>query len=137
VFGLIYIEANAGALVVAAEVVAIAVGSALLNGPLELPHAVVAWISVVVGAHLFALAAVWREAFFRALGAAITFCGAAGVVVAAGASNAVIRSPTETPLVLSGRSGRVARGFRCGRTRSSGLLGGSRLLLVGAAAAWA
>ena len=69
-------------LVVAAEVVAIAAGSALLNGPLDQPRAVVAWVSVVVGTHFFALAAVWRVSMFRWLGAAIVLCGLAGLAAA-------------------------------------------------------
>ena len=64
-------------LVVAAEVAAIAAGSALLNGPLDRPRAVVAWVSVVVGVHFAALAAVWRVSLFRWLGAAIALAGVA------------------------------------------------------------
>ena len=48
-------------LVVAVEVVAIAVGLALFNGPLHTPRAAVAWISFVVGAHFFGLAAIWKQ----------------------------------------------------------------------------
>lgn len=78
-------------LVIGVEVVAIVAGSALLSGPFGLPHAVVAWISVVVGVHFFALAAIWRMPFFRRLGAAIALSGMAGLLAAgAGASNAVI-----------------------------------------------
>lgn len=78
-------------LVVAAEVAAIAAGSALLNGPLDRPRAVVAWVSVVVGMHFAALAAVWRVSLFRWLGAAIALCGLAGLAAAGlGASSAVI-----------------------------------------------
>jgi hypothetical protein len=78
-------------LVVAAEVAAIAAGSALLNGPFDQPRAVVAWVSVVVGAHFAALAAVWRVSLFRWLGAAIALAGLAGLAAAGfGASSAVI-----------------------------------------------
>lgn len=73
-------------LVVAAEVVAIVVGLALLNGPLDLPHAAVAWIALVVGVHFFALAVCWKLAFFHWLGAAIALCGAVGLVLAATAA---------------------------------------------------
>jgi hypothetical protein len=38
-------------LVVAGEAAAIPAGAVLLNGPAGLPHAVVAWVSVVVGVH--------------------------------------------------------------------------------------
>ena len=78
-------------LVVAAEVAAIAAGSALLNGPFDRPRAVVAWVSVVVGVHFAALAAVWRVSLFRWLGAAIALAGVAGLAAAGlGASSAVI-----------------------------------------------
>jgi hypothetical protein len=66
-------------------------GSAILGGPFDLPRTVVAWISVVVGVHFFALAAIWRMSFFRRLGAAIALCGIAGLVAARdGASNSVL-----------------------------------------------
>ncbi len=78
-------------LVVAAEVAAIAAGSALLNGPFDQPRAVVAWVSVVVGVHFAALAAAWRVSLFRWLGAAIALAGVAGLAAAGfGASSAVI-----------------------------------------------
>lgn len=77
--------------VVAAEVIAIWAGLALLNGPLDAPDAAVAWIAAVVGAHFFALAVVWRQRLFHWLGAAIAACGAAGLVLAAaGADRAAI-----------------------------------------------
>jgi hypothetical protein len=69
-------------LVVAGEVVAIAVGLALLNGPLHAPQAAVAWISLVVGAHFIGLAVVWKQSFFHWLGASILLCGAIGLVLA-------------------------------------------------------
>ena len=78
-------------LVVAAEVAAIAAGSALLNGPLDRPRAAVAWVSAVVGVHFFVLASLWRVSLFRWLGAAIALCGLAGLAAAGlGASAAVI-----------------------------------------------
>ena len=78
-------------LVVAGEAAAIPAGAALLNGPAGLPHAVVAWVSVVVGVHFVALAAIWRLRLFRSLGAAIALCGIAGLTAAAvGAPPAVI-----------------------------------------------
>ena len=69
---------------VAAEVAGIAAGSALLNGPLDWPHAVVAWVSVVVGMHFAVLAAVWRVSL-SGLGAAIALCGLAGLTPRASA----------------------------------------------------
>ena len=73
-------------LVVAAEVVAIALGLAVLNGRLHAPQAAVTWVSLVVGVHFLALAVVWKLAFFHWLGAAIALCGAVGLVLAATAT---------------------------------------------------
>jgi len=69
-------------LVVAAEVLAIWFGLALLNGPLHTPHAAVAWVSSVVGAHFLALALVWRNPLFHWLGAALLGCGVVGLALA-------------------------------------------------------
>jgi hypothetical protein len=78
-------------LVVAGEVAAIVAGAVLLNGPAGLPRAVVAWVSVVVGVHFLALAAIWRFPLFRLIGAGIALCGTAGLTAAAaGATPAVI-----------------------------------------------
>ena len=79
-------------LVVAAEVVAIFVGAAVIRGPFGLEDAVVAWISVVVGTHFVALAEVWGGMrFFRYLGLAIGLCGLTGIAAdAAGASTAIV-----------------------------------------------
>jgi hypothetical protein len=74
-------------LVVAGEVVAIAVGLALLNDPLHAPQAAVAWISFVVGAHFIGLAVVWKQPFFHWLGASILLCGATGLVLAVATSS--------------------------------------------------
>ncbi len=71
-------------LVVTAEAAALAAGLALLNGPLHAPHAGVAWVSTVVGAHFFALAGFFRQRFFHRPGSAIMACGVMGVVLAAG-----------------------------------------------------
>ena len=70
-------------LIVAAEVLAIWFGLALLNGPLHTPHAAVAWISSVVGAHFIALALVWRNPLFHWLGTALLGFGVVGLVLAA------------------------------------------------------
>jgi len=69
-------------LVVAGEVAAIPAGAAVL-GPAGLGHAVVAWVSVVVGAHFVVLAAIWRLQLFRRIGVAIALCGVVGLVAAA------------------------------------------------------
>jgi hypothetical protein len=69
-------------LVVAAEVLAIWFGLALLNGRLHTPHAAVAWVSSVVGAHFIALAFVWRNPLLHWLGAALLGCGVVGLVLA-------------------------------------------------------
>jgi hypothetical protein len=68
---------------VAAEVLAIWFGLALLNGPLRTPPAAVAWVSSVVGAHFIALALVWRNPLFRWLGTALLGCGLVSLVLAA------------------------------------------------------
>lgn len=78
-------------LVVAAEVAAIWAGAAILSGPVGRPHAVVAWVSVVVGVHFFALAALWRLRLMGYLGAAMALCGVAGLAAAfAAAPGAVV-----------------------------------------------
>ncbi len=78
-------------LVVAAEFVALYLGVRVLSGPLDAPEAGVAWVSLVVGVHFFALAVVLGQRFFRWLGAVITACGVAGLVLAAtGAPEAAI-----------------------------------------------
>jgi hypothetical protein len=69
--------------VVAGEVVALAVGLSVINGPLDVPEAAVAWVSFVVGAHFAVLAVVFRERLFLWLGIAIGACGLAGLVMAA------------------------------------------------------
>ncbi|MDQ6873987.1 MAG: hypothetical protein M3042_02840 [Actinomycetota bacterium] len=76
-------------LVVAAEVVAGVAGAVVLLRVLKQPHALVAWISLVVGVHFFGLSVVWRAPFYRWLGAAITLCGVAGLVAAASSSSRV------------------------------------------------
>jgi len=77
--------------VVAAEFVALYLGVRVLSGPLDAPEAGVAWVSLVVGVHFFALAVVLDQRFFHWLGAVITACGVAGLVLAAtGAAEATI-----------------------------------------------
>ena len=70
-------------LVVAAEFIALFVGVRVLSGPLHAPEAGVAWVSLVVGVHFFALAVVFGQRFFHQLGGAITACGVIGLVLAA------------------------------------------------------
>lgn len=70
-------------LVVAAELVALFLGTRVLSGPLNAPQAGVAWVSLVVGVHFFALAVVFGERFFHWLGGVITACGVVGLVLAA------------------------------------------------------
>jgi hypothetical protein len=77
-------------LVVAAEVVALFGGLALLRGPLGHPQGGVAWVSFVVGAHFFALAAVFHARFFHLLGGVVTACGVGLVLVFSGAPQASI-----------------------------------------------
>jgi hypothetical protein len=78
-------------LIVAVEIVAIFGGLALLNGPLDASEGAVGWIALVVGVHFFALAAAWRRAFPRWLGAALVLCGGTSLVLAAaGAATSAI-----------------------------------------------
>ncbi|MFP5068673.1 hypothetical protein ACLFMI_03265 [Pseudonocardia nantongensis] len=69
--------------VVAVEFVALFGGARLLSGPLDAPEAGVAWVSLVVGTHFFALAVVFGQRFFHGLGGVITGCGVVGLVLAA------------------------------------------------------
>jgi hypothetical protein len=74
-------------LIVALEAAGIVVGSAALRA-VGLGSATVAWVSVVVGIHFVALAAVWRLSLFQRLGTAIAVTGALAIVAAAaGAGN--------------------------------------------------
>ncbi len=70
-------------LVVAVEVVALFVGVRVISGPLDLPQAAVAWVTVVVGVHFIALGFVFRQRFFHRLGAVLTTLGLTGFVLAA------------------------------------------------------
>ncbi len=77
--------------VVAVEVVALFGGIRLLAGPLGVPEAGVAWTSVVVGVHFFALAIVLHQPFFHVLGGIITTCGVVALILAlTGAERPVI-----------------------------------------------
>lgn len=102
-------------LVVAAEVVAIFAGLALLNGPLDRPKAGVAWVTVVVGAHFLALAVVWRQALFTWLGGALLACGTAGLVLAA------VSAPQAAVDLMGGvLPGAILLGFSLWGSRSPG-----------------
>ena len=90
---------------VAAEVVALFLGVRILNGPLGLPRAGVAWVSLVVGVHFFALAVVLGRRFFYWLGGVITACGVVGLVLAvtgAGAAAIALASGVLPGAVLLG-----------------------------------
>lgn len=77
--------------VVGLELVALFVGTRLLSGPLDAPQAGIAWVSLVVGTHFFALAVIFAQPFFHWLGAAITICGTIGIVLAlVGAATGII-----------------------------------------------
>ncbi|ROO89185.1 hypothetical protein EDD29_6872 [Actinocorallia herbida] len=95
-------------LVLAVELAAFLGGNALLNGPLDLPDAVPAWIAFVVGAHFVALARVWREPSIGWVGGAAAVLGAVGVAMAAaGASGdaVALTSGVGTGIVLLGGCG--------------------------------
>ncbi len=77
--------------VIIIEVIALFGGLRVINGPMDIPEASVGWVSLVVGLHFVALAAVWRNPLVRWLGAVIAVCGAIGVIlVIAGAPVAAI-----------------------------------------------
>lgn len=69
-------------LAVCLEAVLIFGGVRVLAGPLGTPEAGVAWVSVVVGVHFFALARIFDQTFFNLLGAAIGLCGVAALLLA-------------------------------------------------------
>ena len=70
-------------LLVAAEVAAILLGLSVLDRVLDIPHAGVAWVSVVVGLHFVPLGAIFEVPFFRRLGVAVALCGAGALALAA------------------------------------------------------
>ena len=70
------------ALIVVLEALALFAGVWLLNGPLDLPTAGVAWVSVVVGVHFLPLGRLLEVPAFVPLGAAIATCGVVGLVLA-------------------------------------------------------
>lgn len=72
-------------LIVAGEIVVGLAGLVVINAVLGAHAVSVAWISLVVGIHFFGLYATWRLPIMIWVGAAITLCGAAGLV--AGAMN--------------------------------------------------
>jgi hypothetical protein len=72
-------------------VVAFIAGTAVLRGPLDLPLAVLPWITFVVGVHFLGLAKVWSAPSLAWLGAGLAACGGAGLLAAvAGAGEAVV-----------------------------------------------
>ncbi|MDM7855053.1 hypothetical protein [Cellulomonas alba] len=75
-------------LIVLAEVVALFVGVRVVAGPLGMPDAGVAWVSLVVGAHFLPLAALFRVRPFWWLGLGIAACGVAGLALAVGDASA-------------------------------------------------
>lgn len=78
--------------VVAAEALGLAAGLVVIARVLHAPQASVGWIAFVVGVHFFGLAIAWRRPSLHALAAAITVCGATGLVLAAaGAPDPAIR----------------------------------------------
>ncbi|MHC1557753.1 hypothetical protein ACR9E3_02295 [Actinomycetospora sp. C-140] len=70
-------------LVVAGEVVALAVGLWLVNGVLYRPDLAVVWVALVVGVHFVVLGRVWRFGRFVALGAVMTVLAVLAVLAAA------------------------------------------------------
>ncbi|MER7753923.1 hypothetical protein [Kitasatospora sp. NPDC097643] len=70
-------------LVVAAEAAGAVGGILALKWVFDAPELTVAWIALVVGLHFFALGAVWRQASLHVLAAAMSVCGAAGLILGA------------------------------------------------------
>lgn len=68
--------------VVGVEVVALFAGTRILDS-IHRPDLGVAWVSVVVGTHFFALGAVFGLRRFHALAALVTACGLLGFLLAA------------------------------------------------------
>lgn len=64
--------------IVAAEVVALLAGLAVINGVIGAHKLTVAWIALIVGIHFFGLGTVWKAPVFHVLGAALTLLGVAG-----------------------------------------------------------
>ena len=67
--------------VVAAEVVALLAGLAVItvvNGAHKLT---VAWIALIVGIHFFGLGVAWKATVFHVIGAALTMLGVAGFLI--------------------------------------------------------
>ena len=69
-------------LIVAAEVATAVGGLVVLNGLLGIHDASIAWISLVVGVHFFGFYVIWRLPVMVWIGAAISLCGAIGLVAA-------------------------------------------------------
>ncbi len=102
-------------LIVAAEAAALFGGLAVLNAVLHAPHAGVAWVSVVVGVHFFALGRLFQAAFFHLLGGIIAACGVLGLVFAAldttGAATAAVAGVVPGAALLGfGLWGAIRRG---------------------------
>lgn len=63
----------------------------MVDATLDTSHAGVAWVAFVVGPHFVALAALWHQPVFHALGASMAASGAAGLGLAAtGAAPAAV-----------------------------------------------
>lgn len=75
-------QLRAYGLTVLAEVAAIVLGSRVLVGIFDLPTATLPWVTTVLGAHFLVFARVFDEPVFVWLGAAVTACGIAGLVMA-------------------------------------------------------
>jgi hypothetical protein len=77
-------------LIVAAEVAAGVGGLIVLSAVLGIHDASIAWISVVVGVHFFGFYVIWRLPIMVWIGAAITVCGALGLLAAGFDRSAVL-----------------------------------------------
>ena len=75
-------QLRAYGLTVLGEVAAIVIGNRILVAVFELPTATLPWVATVLGAHFLVFAKVFREPVFVWLGAAVTVCGVAGLLMA-------------------------------------------------------
>lgn len=66
---------------VAAEIIAIPIGAAIINRVFERPELTVLWVVAVVGMHFLPFAEAFGEPVFRLLGAALVLIAATGAIV--------------------------------------------------------
>jgi len=70
-------------IILLAEVLAVFGGNLVINLVLELPAAVLPWVTFVVGVHFLGLARVWSAPSLTVVGGALAVCGLVGFAIAA------------------------------------------------------